>query len=272
MFNWQALDISILGPAFIAGLLVLSTHIPLGRVVLKRGIIFIDLAVAQIAGIGVIAADQFGFDDKPWQVQIAAISTALLGALILRMTEKYFAQVQEALIGVLFVLAATLSLLMLANNPHGGEHLKDLLVGQILWVSYEQLIPAAVIYAGLLFAWFGLNIGERIPGSFYWIFAIAVTLSVQLVGVYLVFTSLIIPALVTRKLCGNKQLVTAYAFGAIAFAFGLIASALFDLPSGAVIVWSLAITGIIVSCISSPRAGKQALSAESKNTDTQPLL
>ena len=247
MFNWQALDLSILGPAFLAGLIVLSTHVPLGRLVLKRGIIFIDLAVAQIAGIGVIAADQFGFANNPWQVQMAAVSTALIGAMILRMTEKYFSHIQEALIGVLFVLAATLSLLMLSNNPHGGEHLKDLLVGQILWVSYAQLIPAALIYAGLLFAWFGLKIGERFPSSFYLIFAIAVTVSVQLVGVYLVFTSLIVPSLVTRKLNGNKQLAVAYGVGALAYALGLAASALFDLPSGAVIVWSLVCTGIVVS-------------------------
>ncbi len=243
--NWQALDLSILGPAFIAGLLVLSTHVPLGRLVLKRGIIFIDLAVAQIAGIGVIAADQFGWDDSPWQVQIAAISTAIFGALLLRWTEKRFADIQEALIGVLFVLAATLSLLLLSNNPHGGEHLKDLLVGQILWVSFEDLIPTAIIYSFLLFIWFGLKIGEKFPSAFYLVFAVAVTVSVQLVGVYLVFTSLIIPALVTRHLKGKRQLLTAFILGAFSFAAGLIASALFDLPSGAVIVWSLAFFGIL---------------------------
>jgi len=247
--NWQALDLSILGPAFIAGLLVLSTHVPLGRLVLKRGIIFIDLAVAQIAGIGVIAADQFGWDDSPWKVQIAAVSTAILGAMLLRWTEKRFGDIQEALIGVLFVLAATLSLLLLANNPHGGEHLKDLLVGQILWVSYEQLIPAAIIYAALIFSWFVLNVGARFPSAFYLVFAVAVTVSVQLVGVYLVFTSLIIPALVMRKLEGKRQLAYAFILGSVAYALGLIASALFDLPSGAVIVWSLAVSGVMASIV-----------------------
>jgi zinc/manganese transport system permease protein len=247
--NWQALDLSILGPAFLAGLLVLSTHVPLGRLVLKRGIIFIDLAVAQIAGIGVIAADQFGWSENPWQVQFAAVSTAILGALLLRWAEKRFPDIQEALIGVLFVLAATLSLLLLANNPHGSEHLKDLLVGQILWVSYEQLIPAALIYAVLLFSWFVLKIGDRFPGSFYLVFAIAVTVSVQLVGVYLVFTSLIIPALVTRKLTGNKQLTFAFLLGSFSYGLGLMASSLFDLPSGAVIVWSLAFVGTFASIL-----------------------
>lgn len=247
--NWQALDLSILGPAFLAGILVLSTHVPLGRLVLKRGIIFIDLAIAQIAGIGVIAADLFGWHDNPWQVQIAAVTTALLGALLLRWTEKRFADVQEALIGVLFVLAATLSLLMLANNPQGGEHLKDLLVGQILWVSYEQLLPAAVIYAVLLVAWFVLKIGDKFTSAFYLTFAIAVTVSVQLVGVYLVFASLIVPALATQKLASKRQLSYAFLLGIIAYALGLATSALFDLPSGAVIVWSLAVTGTLAAML-----------------------
>ncbi|NQY34156.1 MAG: metal ABC transporter permease [Alteromonadaceae bacterium] len=247
--DWQVLDLSILGPAFIAGLLVLSTHVPLGRIVLKRGIIFIDLAVAQIAGLGVIAAELLGWNDNPWQVQLAAVTTAVLGALLLRLTEKYFPKTQEALIGVMFVLAATLSLLLLANNPHGGEHLKDLLVGQILWVSYEELIPPAIIYSVILFSWFGLQIGEKFPSAFYLVFAVAVTVSVQLVGVYLVFTSLIIPALVTSQYHGVKQLWIAFVIGAIAYAIGLVVSALFDLPSGAVIVWSLAVTGVISSLV-----------------------
>lgn len=243
--NWQALDLSILGPAMVAGFLVLSTHVPLGRLVLKRGIIFIDLAVAQIAGIGVIAADRFGWDDSPWHVQFAAVTTAILGALLLRWTEKHFGEIQEALIGVLFILAATLSLLLLSNNPHGGEHLKDLLVGQILWVSYEQLLPAIIIYAVLLFAWFGLKVGDKFPGAFYLVFAIAVTVSVQLIGVYLVFTSLIVPALATRNLIGREQLIHAFLLGATGYLLGLVTSALFDLPSGAMIVWCLAMCGIV---------------------------
>lgn len=245
--NWQAVDLSIILPALVAGLLVLSTHVPLGRLVLQRGIIFIDLAVAQIAGIGVIAADQFGWGENPWQVQLSAVVAALIGALVLRHMEKHYERIQEALIGVMFVLAATLSLLLLAHNPHGGEHLKDLLVGQILWVSYEQLIPAAVVYGLLLFAWFVLHLNQKVAGMFYLMFAVAVTVSVQLVGVYLVFTSLIIPALATRHLSGNKQLLAAFSVGGVGYLAGLVFSSLFDLPSGAVIVWCLAMVGLLFS-------------------------
>ena len=85
-----------------------------------------------------------------WQVQLAAATAACLGALLLTWTEKRWPEVQEAQIGVLFVLAATAGILLLAKNPHGGEHLRDLLAGQILWVSYAQLAwPLLVTLAAL---------------------------------------------------------------------------------------------------------------------------
>jgi len=94
--NWDALDASILGPAFAAGLLVLFTHVPLGRVVLRRGIIFIDLAVAQIAGLGVIAAHSLGWEHSPWAVQGTAALAALLGALGLYAFGRRLAEIQES--------------------------------------------------------------------------------------------------------------------------------------------------------------------------------
>lgn len=141
----SAFDLGIVAPALLAGVLVLSTHVPLGRKVLARGIIFIDLAIAQIAGLGVILADNLGLEAHGWQVQLVAVSAAMAAALGLNATEKLWPDIQEALIGVLFILAATASILLLADNPHGGEHLKDLLVGQILWVDYSQLIPISTL-------------------------------------------------------------------------------------------------------------------------------
>ena len=128
------LEISILLPALIAGLLVIATHAPLGIQVLNRGIVFIDIAIAQIAGVGVIGADFFGWEAQGVAVQICALAAALLGALFLTWTEKRWPEIQEAIIGTVFVLAATLGVLLLASNPHGGEYLKDMLVGQILWL------------------------------------------------------------------------------------------------------------------------------------------
>lgn len=194
--NWAVLNVSILGPAFLAGLLVVSTHIPLGRRVLKRGIIFIDLAIAQVAGLGVIIASSMGWAHHGWAIQLSAVGAALLAAVLLNITESLWPRAQEALIGVLFILAASLSILFLASNPHGGEYLKDMLVGQILWVRLESLIPVLIVYAVILGLWFGLRhrLGQI---GFYVLFAVAVTASVQLVGIYLVFSTLIIPALAT---------------------------------------------------------------------------
>ena len=201
--NLNAVDMSILLPAFAAGLLVTATHVPLGTQVLARGIVFIDLAIAQIAGCGVLFADQLGFEAEGAAVQIAALAAALGGALLLTWTERVFADVQEAVIGVVFVLAATGSVLLLASNVHGGEHLRDLLVGQILWAQPTRLLWVAIVYAGILALWFG--VGDRLGrAGFYALFAVAVTLSVQLVGLYLVFATLIVPPLATRRMTTHR--------------------------------------------------------------------
>ncbi len=246
--SWEGLDVSILGPACLAGLIVLATHVPLGTRVLARGIIFIDLAIAQIAALGVILAQFFGMDEHSFVVQIAAAIAALLGASLLSATDKRWPEYQEPLIGTLFVLAATGGLLLLANNPHGGEHLKDLLVGQILWVSSSQLWTAAIGSAILLgvIAW---RTGKLTGLSFYAVFALAITISVQLIGVYLVFTSLIVPALATVAMRGRSRLVAAYLIGIGGYVAGLVLSAILDLPSGAMIVWTLAGCGLLAQLL-----------------------
>jgi zinc/manganese transport system permease protein len=242
--NWAALDWGILGPAFIAGLLVLATHVPLGTQVLDRGIVFIDLAIAQIAGLGVIAADAMGLPEGGVAVQIAAVVAALLGALLLTWTERKAPHQQEALIGVMFILAACAGILLLSGNPHGGEHLKELLVGQILWVNTTQLLWLGGVSAVILFALWRGWVAKLGRFGFYAVFALAVTASVQLVGVYLVFSSLIIPALATRTPtrtpAGGNRHGVGYAIGVVGYALGLALSAVLDLPSGAVIVWTLA--------------------------------
>ena len=242
--NWSAVDLAILLPAFAAGVLVLATHVPLGAQVLRKGIVFIDLAIAQIAGLGVIVAGMLDIEPSGWQVQVAAALAALAGALLLTWTEKKWPEVQEAQIGVLFVLAATAGILLLAKNPHGGENLRDLLAGQILWVSYPRLaVPLAVTVLALALLW-GLR-GRLSQIGFYLIFALAVTASVQLVGVYLVFATLIVPALGARKHPERLRVALAYGIGLAGYASGLVLSSALDLPSGALIVWCLAVIAVI---------------------------
>ena len=235
-------DLSLIWPALIAGLLVTATHVPLGIQVLNRGIVFIDLAVAQIAGLGVIVADRLGFEPQGAAVQIAALTAALAGALVLNWTDKRWPQVQEAVIGVTFIVAANAAILLLASNPHGAEHLKDLLVGQILWADRTRLVTVAIVYAALLALWFGL--GARLGrAGFYLLFACAVTASVQLVGVYLVFATLIVPALATRHI-HNRRLLAGYILAAVAYAVGLALSLVSDMPPGPLIVCVMAALGL----------------------------
>ena len=259
--NWEGLDLSILGPACLAGLIVLVTHVPLGTRVLARGIIFIDLAIAQIAALGVILAQFLGMDEHGFVVQIAAAVAALLGASLLSATDKRWPKYQEPLIGTAFVLAATGALLLLANNPHGGEHLKDLLIGQILWVTPSQLWTAAIGSVALVavIAW---RAGKLAGLSFYAVFALAITISVQLIGVYLVFASLIVPALATAGMQGRLRLVVAYLIGVCGYVSGLVLSAVLDLPSGAMIVWTLAGCGLLAQLLPMVRRIQSAHVAE----------
>ena len=236
--NLGAIELSILLPALAAGLLVTATHVPLGMQVLARGIVFIDLAIAQVAGCGVLLADQLGFEAEGVAVQVSALIAALAGALLLTWTERIWPDVQEAVIGVVFILGATGSVLLLASNVHGSEHLRDLLVGQILWAQPGRLAWVTLVYAVILVLWFGW--AERLGRSgFYVLFAVAVTVSVQLVGPYLVFATLIVPPLATRRMV-RARLAASWTLGALGYALGLLASTALDLASGPVIVWVLA--------------------------------
>ncbi len=241
--NFATLEPGILLPAFAAGLLVLASHVPLGQAVLRRGIVFLDLAIAQIAGLGVVLVHSLGGEEMPWLTQVGAVTAALLGALLLHRMEKVAPARQEAVIGVVFVAAACLALILMSHDPHGAEHLQDLLVGQILWTTWSGMLPLAAVTVFGLAAWFGLR-WKGSPLGFYVLFALTITASVQVVGIYLVFASLIVPALVSAD-----RLARGYAIGAMGYALGLIASGLLDLPSGAAIVLALVLVAGTVQTI-----------------------
>jgi zinc/manganese transport system permease protein len=240
----NSIELEILLPAFIAGLLVLATHIPFGMRILQRGVIFADLAVAQIAGLGVVVAGLLGLIEQPLLVQLIAATSALCGAALLAWIEHRAPEVKEAYIGLTFVLAASLGILLMSRDVHAGEHLKDLLVGQILWVSNTQLIATALLTAVLLVIWKGFR--QRLGNfGFYALFAVAITASVQLVGIYLVFASLIVPALATFR-SAKRRYLYAFAIGIAGYALGLLLSVWFDLPAGAAVVWAMTLSGGVV--------------------------
>lgn len=235
---------SILLPAFVAGLLVLSTHVVLGRQVLKRGIIFIDLAIAQIAALGAIAARlNHDIESIPYSSLWMPALFALLGAGVIAWLAKHMADELEAMIGCFYVLAAVSAMLLLANDPHGAELMKQLMSGQILWVNWSQLYLPATLY-GLVLALVFFKPDVLEGGAFYLLFAMVITLSVELVGVYLVFSTLILPALAVSPLANNKALLWAYSVGIVGYVIGLYCSANWDLPSGAAIVAALALVSL----------------------------
>jgi len=240
-------DIGLLAAPFAAGLVVLATHVPLGITVLRRGIIFIDLAVAQVAALGVIVAGLAHLEEDwgGFGAQLAAGIAALAAAAALTYCERRWPDIQEALIGLLFVFAAAAGIVLLAGNPHGGEHLRDLLAGQILWAGWGQIGVVAALSAVVLAgrAWLARRGGGE-GFAFYALFAVAVTASVQLVGVLLVFASLIAPAVATSAMSGRRRLVVAYLAGAAGYALGLGLSLRADLPAGAVVVCCLGLIAI----------------------------
>ncbi len=242
----MATDLWIIAPAWLAGLLILLTHVPLGQQVVKRGIIFIDLAIAQVAGLGLLVAQYIGLEPHGIAVQLFAVGFALAGVLVLAWTDRRFGRIQEAIIGGAFVLAASAGVLLFSRHPQGMEHITHLLNGEIIWVNYSQLLSAAVIYAVILLLWFGpWWSADRL--RFYLLFAVSVTVSVQLAGVFLVFASLVFPALAVRQLTGRHALWFGILTGLAGYSLGLFVSYWYDLPAGPTTVWCLAVCSIIVT-------------------------
>ena len=233
-----ALNLDILGPALVAGLLILATHVPLGMIVLNRGLIFIDIALAQVAALGVVFASLMWGASSIWVVQLCAVGAAIGCAAILTWTDSRWPEIQEAIIGVIYALAAAAQIILLAYSPNGAEQLKALMVGQILWVTPLQLVIVAAIYAVVMAIWFFRDLArERL--LFYAVFAVAITASVQIVGVLLVFASLIVPAMAARHAPPGWRLAIAFNVGVVGYLAGFLASAVLDLPTGAAIVVAL---------------------------------
>jgi len=235
--------LEIIGPAMVAGLMIALTHAPLGIEVLRRGIIFIDLAVAQIAGLGLVVGNMFIHDPSPWLIQFIALGCAVAAGLFFRKVETAMPERQEAIIGCTFVLAASLALLLLADHPHGGEEVKHLLSGQMLFVTWTEVAKHAPIYALILLAWFSKPEVRNNMG-FYLIFALAITSSVQLVGVYVVFASLILPALAAVQV--ERPYLTAWFCGVAAVLSGIAFAVAFDMPAGPIIILSYTATALII--------------------------
>ncbi len=230
----QILEIGL--PVLVAGLLILASHIPLGYQVLKRGIVFIDLAIAQVAALGtVLAAQWFSYEDGQWVLEAVAIAFALLGVGFVAWINRSFPKYREAFIGLIYVLAASVLVLLVAGQPKGGQLLTSTLSGDILWLDWQDLILLALV--AVLVQLLTHILPEKLERYFYLIFAITITLSVVKAGIYLVFVCLIAPAL--ASIVYNRSNLWSYLVGVCGFVLGLSVAWNFDLPAAACIVVSL---------------------------------
>lgn len=240
--------IYLLAPALVAGVIISFVHVPLGQEVLKRGIIFLDLAVAQFAALGMIMFQTFSAYDEYSLLSAygrlgAGLFAALICAFIFHAIEKKSGRYQEALIGCGFVLAASLGLITVANSPNGGEEIKHILEGQILWSSWSHILFVIPIFTGVFLSW--VIFKSKRSFLFYPLFAITVPFSVSMIGVYLVFASLIFPALAVVKIKNHKMLA-GILISVASYCLGLMGSYLFDWPAGPAIVIAMALIGGLV--------------------------
>lgn len=253
----QALIIGL--PALMAGLLILASHVPLGQQVLKRGIVFIDLAIAQLAALGAIMAAQWnlgelflGYSDghdhshaqlnQEWITLGVAILFSIMGSLLVAWINHNLPNWREAFIGLIYVSSASLLVLFVAGQPQGGQALTRTLSGDILWLSWSDLIPLAVM--AILIQAISIFRAEWLDRFFYFAFAVTITLSVTQAGIYLVFASLIAPALAAEV--RGRSIIWAYLAGVMGFVGGLTLAWSLDLPAAATIVLSLIISMIFV--------------------------
>lgn len=243
MLSWE-----LIGPSIVAGILVMLTHAPLGHEVLRRGVIFIDLAIAQFAGLGLITAKLLGYEDYSIEFQLTILGCALSGALLMAILER-FVRHQEAMIGVLFVLAATAAILLASQNPsHASSDIKNLLSRDVLFIDWADLYVAGAL-ALVLFT-IKVFLPKLLRGPlFYVCFAFALTASIQHVGMYLVFASLIIPAYAVMRT--RYHYLFAVLIGCLAYIAGLVTSSYTDMPAGALTVWFMAIFGLLGFLLSS---------------------
>jgi zinc/manganese transport system permease protein len=243
---------------FLVAVCLVGIHAYFGIQVLKRKVIFVDLALAQIAALGATAAFMLGHPAQSLSTYGYSLAFTLAAAILIAFTRTWAGRVpQEALIGVIYVVAAAAAILMIDRAPQGAEHLKQILTGNILTSGVHDLALIVPLYATIgLLHW---SLRGRLTGAgslawefvFYATFGAVVTSSVAIAGVLLVFSFLIIPAAIGVIYASSlgRQLAIGWITGIVTSALGLAASFALDLPTGAAMVCafgaSLALAGML---------------------------
>jgi len=275
--------LTIMLPAFCECLVLVGIHSYLGIHVIKRKVIFVDLAFAQIAALGTLVAFLFGIPPHTPASFGFAISLCAIGAAVFSLCRFRRGRIpQEAIIGLVYAIAAAMAILLIDKAPHGAEHLKEILTGSILWVSWESVLTAAVVYAavGLFHYRFRrpfLLISEDPDAAwdaglevrlwdflFYFSFGVVITLSVDVAGVLIVFVFLVAPAILAMAITDRlgTQLLIGWGLGVVVTTLGLFLAYVRDLSTGPAVIATYGATMILVATalyvVRAPRRGVAA--------------
>ena len=258
--------LEIMLPAFVAAVILVGIHAYLGIHILARGVIFVDLALAQIAALGAITGVLLGFELHTTGSYFASLLATFIGAGVFSLTrgKKTSGAMQEAAIGIVYVVSAAMAVMVLDRLPSEAEHLKGMLVGNILFVTWPQVLKTLALYSavGLAHYFFRerfITIScspDKADGQgwsvrlwdfiFYALFGLVVTSSVELAGVLLVFTFLIIPAVSAMHFVSSisGRLWLSWGLGVLTSLAGIIISAFYDLPTGPAIVCAFGVLAL----------------------------
>jgi zinc/manganese transport system permease protein len=250
----------------VAALLILAIHAYLGIHIIARGVIFVDLALAQVAALGYTIATLIGFAPGSVAAYMVGVGATLFGALLLSFSRIDHDHVpQEALIGVVYVAASAATILLAAQSPQGSEHVEELLTGTLLWVTWPEIGRMALVYTvlgavlwALRHRFFTISLeperarreGWRLRWwdfLFYALFGVIVTTAVGIAGVLVVFSFLVVPAVIAFLFVKGRArlLATAWGVGGAATLAGLALSFQYDLPTGPLIVCVFAVALVI---------------------------
>ena len=252
------MDLSLFLPPLVACLVIVAIHSYLGLHVIAREVIFVDLSLAQMAALGSTVAILAGSSPDSPTALLYALGFTTLGAAVFALTRTHEKGrvPQEAIIGIVYVMASAAAILVADRTPRGGEAIKDILVGSLLWVTWPTIIRLAGIYAVVgVFHWAlrrrfltisfepesVLARGWRIRWWDFWFylsFGIVITFSVPIAGVLLVFSFLVVPAAIAFQFTRRHGMLAAISWlaGGVASALGLLVSFEYDLPTGPVVV------------------------------------
>ena len=242
---------------FVVCLVLAGIHCYLGIHIVSRGVIFVDLALAQVAALGGVVALLAGYEMSSEHAYVMSLGFTFIGAALFALGRlRDEAVPQEAIIGIVYAVSSAIAILVLDKAPHGEEAIRDMLVGDILFVTWSQIIKMSVIYlaVGVLhfllrkkFLLISMDIKAAKQSGlwirfwdfiFYVTFGVVVTSSVRIAGVLLVFAYLVVPAACAMFFFKrvSYRLILGWGLGFVGSVVGLYASAKWDLPTGASVV------------------------------------